>query len=303
MIDIDFDKYFKAGEIIKPEFDTIKNKLNRVIEKEFDDINQRNWEVSVHNFTTLRSFHPSLFTLPRMKRVLPPRNKDIPYTIEVLNFYEKWIPVAEDYKKLKLIVKKTTVKRAEVKKSKEIEFARKCHVDPLVQTLMQHHDAFIKGARRAAGEMYDENLAYLKENGGLEKVAPLPTFTEFNIKRTIMTTSGQRTITSYDKEGFERAKRKHEFYKDFIMTSRESYIEDNEEYAHEVFMSWIKKMAAKIKKIVIEADMNDNGDPWGNSVLKVTTEDGEHQVWHTKMIINRSKYAKLFHQFPTRRMK
>jgi hypothetical protein len=40
---------------------------------------------------------------------------------------------------------------------------------------------------------------------------------------------------------------------------------------------------------------------WDNSVVTVRTNYGE-QVWHTKVIWNRSVYGKSFNQWPTRRM-
>lgn len=49
---------------------------------------------------------------------------------------------------------------------------------------------------------------------------------------------------------------------------------------------------------MIEADMT--GNPWHGSTLHVTCVDGEKQSWNTQMIINQSKYQKLFNQFPSR---
>lgn len=43
------------------------------------------------------------------------------------------------------------------------------------------------------------------------------------------------------------------------------------------------------------------GNMWDNSVVTVRTNYGE-QVWHTKVIWNRSVYGKSFNQWPTRRM-
>ena len=60
-------------------------------------------------------------------------------------------------------------------------------------------------------------------------------------------------------------------------------------------------MITKIGKPVTNAKMA--GNIWTNAVLTVTTNDGEEQVWNTKMILNFSKYQKMFNQFPSRRKK
>lgn len=46
-----------------------------------------------------------------------------------------------------------------------------------------------------------------------------------------------------------------------------------------------------------------SGNIWTGTTLMVTTNDGEEQIWNTQMIINFSKYQKMFNQFPSRRKK
>jgi len=79
------------------------------------------------------------------------------------------------------------------------------------------------------------------------------------------------------------------------------YIEMNKQGAEDAYRNFMEKMIQKIGKPVVDAKMT--GNIWTNAVLTVNTDDGEEQVWHTQMILNFSKYQKMFNQFPSRRKK
>jgi hypothetical protein len=81
----------------------------------------------------------------------------------------------------------------------------------------------------------------------------------------------------------------------------EHYVKLNVQGAEDAYRGFMQKMIEKIGKPVIDAKMT--GSIWTNAVLTVTTDDGDQQVWSTKMIINFSKYNKMFNQFPSRRKK
>jgi hypothetical protein len=82
---------------------------------------------------------------------------------------------------------------------------------------------------------------------------------------------------------------------------KKKLMEDAAKNAHDSYMAWVAKIIDKIGKVVQSAEMH--GDPWTGSTLSVVTQDGEAQTWHTKMIVNSSKYGTLFNQFPSRRTK
>jgi hypothetical protein len=75
----------------------------------------------------------------------------------------------------------------------------------------------------------------------------------------------------------------------------------NKKGAEDAYRDFMEKMIQKIGKPVVDAKMT--GNIWTNAVLTVTTDDNEEQVWHTQMILNFSKYQKMFNQFPSRRKK
>lgn len=56
-----------------------------------------------------------------------------------------------------------------------------------------------------------------------------------------------------------------------------------------------------LSRMLEKAFEKEAGSPWIDSTITIKTNDNEVNVWHTKMIINQSKYGKLFNQFPTRK--
>lgn len=67
------------------------------------------------------------------------------------------------------------------------------------------------------------------------------------------------------------------------------------------FEAYVAKLNAKIGDKVLKAALT--GNPWFGSHLAVDTTTKGSQLWHTQMIVNRSKLGKLFNQFPTRLVK
>lgn len=66
------------------------------------------------------------------------------------------------------------------------------------------------------------------------------------------------------------------------------------------FDAYVYKLNEKINDATLKAELF--GDPWSGSTLKVTTKNKGDQIWTTKIIVNVSKYGKLFNQFPTRQV-
>lgn len=278
----EFKKYFKLGEILKPEFDNLKKQWNRVMEKEYRKINETILGgVTGSIYSDLYYFHPTVSNIKFMKKKMKNitgRNK---YEKDVIAFYERYAPVGEDFDRLSKIVKTTTRKREETKEREKEEFARSCYIDPLTKALMVHHDEYVRVAGEISEKQYDSRKKYLEENGGIDKVAPEPTY-------------------NISKFSYVYAKEKREFYSQFLRLSKSEFVRNAEESAHVDYRSWVVKMASKVGKNVVSANMK--GDPWESSTLVVVTDDGEKQVWNTRMIINHSKYGKVFHQFPSRRI-
>ena len=76
-------------------------------------------------------------------------------------------------------------------------------------------------------------------------------------------------------------------------------IEQAGKEAAQGFEAYIKKLESKVGKY---DSVDYFGDLFSFSVLKVT-KDGVSESWKTQMIMNVSKYGKLFNQYPTRKVK
>jgi hypothetical protein len=152
-------------------------------------------------------------------------------------------------------------------------------------------------ARKAAEEQYENCMVeFEKHDWDLDVVAPRPTAAvgrpryramaekrDFLSSLTVAKSSRESNIRSSSPE------------------KKKSLMEAAAKNAHDSYMAWVAKIIDKIGKVVQSAKMS--GNPWNGSTLSVVTQDGEEQTWHTKMIINASKYGTLFNQFPSRRIK
>lgn len=82
---------------------------------------------------------------------------------------------------------------------------------------------------------------------------------------------------------------------------KETYIQREIAASVASFDAFIHKLSTKILGEINTATLT--GYAWSHSDLYVECEDGTTEKWHTEIIINRSKFNKLFNQFPTRKQK
>ena len=97
-----------------------------------------------------------------------------------------------------------------------------------------------------------------------------------------------KTTTSFWDENIRKAS----------ATKKKAFVENAVKGASQSYDEYVGKMVLKIGKPVVSATFT--GDPWHGSTLTVVTNDGNKQVWDTKMILNYSKYGTMFNQFPSR---
>lgn len=249
--------------------------------------------------------HDSFASLNKAGRLLAklkdPKFKDV---ISAGNdVVKKWAPIAADLKDLKGKIVKATQKRAEAKaEAAKVLEKKKGDSKALIKIFDAHMKEYVAAAEKRAKEFIDDKLAILKKAGNdLNKVAPMP---------------NSRTMGASE---YKTAQAKRDLYrsitKSTVSVSRpgdpdirepnkamiDRYIEMNKKGAEEAYENFMHKMMQKIGKPVVDANMK--GNIWTNAILTVTTNDGEEQVWHTQMILNFSKYQKMFNQFPSRRKK
>ena len=302
----------KAGEILNPEYQDLGSQARRVFGTDTHHVNElilkhfhagdRTSELNDLYYSWPSDSFASLNKAAKLlAKVKDPKHKDVVTAgNEVI---KKWQPIAADLKDLKGKVVKVTQKRAEAKAAAEkVMSKKKADSKALIKIFESHMNEYIAMAEKRAKEFIDDKLAVLKKHDwDLNKVAPMP---------------NSRTMGSTE---YKSAQAKRDLYRSITKSTQsvsrpgdpdireprkemiDRYIEMNKKGAQEAYENFMHKMMQKIGKPVVDATMK--GNIWTNAILNVTTDDGEEQVWHTQMILNFSKYQKMFNQFPSRRKK
>ena len=305
-------KYKKAGEIMNQEYIELNSRARGIFSNDTrhvkelilkhihagnrtPELNDLYYDWPSDSFVSLNKAGRQLGKLkdPKFKDVVSAGNEVV----------KKWAPIAAELKELKGKIVKATQKRAEAKAAAEkVMTKKKADSKALIKIFETHMNEYVAMAEKRAKDFVDDKLAILKKAGwDLNKVAPPPN------SRTMSTTE------------YRSAQAKRDLYRSITKSTEYStrpgqpdirepnkvmidrYIEMNKKGAEEAYQNFMHKMMQKIGKPVVDAKMT--GNIWTNAVLTVTTDDGEEQVWHTQMILNFSKYQKMFNQFPSRRKK
>lgn len=206
-----------------------------------------------------------------------------PIFVAISNFYHKHIDKILEFQELKnLVLSSSEIKvREKIAKEKAVPKVIVVSKEKLVAVLSQYIDEFIERAGQAAADYHKATLAQIKRAGGIDAIAPKP----------------DRSRNGYPDH--TAAVNKRTFFEYMAKVKKQEYVEEAKKKAKEDYDAWIHKMTTKIDKPIKSATMK--GNPWVDSIIKITTTDGETHTWHTQMIINQSKFGKLFNQFPTRK--
>lgn len=176
-------------------------------------------------------------------------------------------------------------------------------LDPATRT---YRDQYVTRAIEIHVEILNNMRKTMAENGmDLNKVAPYP-------KTNIGRTAYQIALSLYHKYTavFEPVKtdgpssRIFDDKAPYIVVERagaeEKVRSDARHTANGLFEAFLYKMADKIGKLIVSAEMT--GRLWDGCNIKVVCTDGETQNWKTQCIMNRSIYNNFFNQWPTRRV-
>lgn len=301
----------KAGEILNPVYKDLYDQARRIFGRDTDHVR----EIILKHFHSgdktpeLNDLyydwpHDSFASLNKAGRGLA-KLKDAKFKDVITagnDVVKKWSPVAADLKDLKGKVVKTTQKRAEAKAEAEKVMAKKKgDSKALIKIFESHMNEYIAMAGKRAKDFVEDRLAVLKSNDwDLDKVAPAP---RSNMGREqYMSAQNKRQLyRSITKAVNDNPRRGEPMIVKPNQAMIDRYIEMNKRGAEDAYRDFMEKMIQKIGKPVVDAKMD--GNIWTNATLHVTTDDGEEQVWNTKMILNFSKYQKMFNQFPSRRKK
>ena len=302
----------KAGEILNPEYQDLVSQAKRIMRNSEPDIislvpnwrDDRNQDLMDLYYTSFDSFASHKKIEKLIAKVEKANNPNYKKVVAAVNQYLKdWKGIGEDIALLKGKVVKVSQKRAEAKAAAaKVLSKKKADSSALIKIFESHMNEYIAMAEKRAKDFVNDKLEVLKKHGyDLNKVAPSP---------------NSRTMGSSE---YKTAQAKRDLYRSITKSTASTlrpgepdireprkemidrYIEMNKKGAEEAYENFMHKMMQKIGKPVVDANMK--GNIWTNAILTVTTNDGEEQVWHTQMILNFSKYQKMFNQFPSRRKK
>lgn len=309
--------YKKAGEIMNPVYQDLGSQARRVFGKETEigrnmilkvmhaddgaqnhdeDINDLYFAWPHDSFQGLGKFEKILLKVEKANR--PNMGPVIQAGKDVV---ANWKPVAEDIKALKDKVVKMTTKHAQAREVAAKDMSTKfADSSSLIKVLESHLGEYKAAAHQRAVEFIKSKLDFLmKHDWDLNKAVPRHTgHYGADYKMTESQRSLYRSITR-TKSASVRVGEPDIREPDQHMIDR--YVRVSVEGAENSYREFMHKMITKIGKPVVDAKMI--GNIWTNAVLTVTTNDGEEQVWNTKMILNFSKYQTMFNQFPSRRKK
>lgn len=292
--------YLDAGEILNPEFIKLKREVDSNVERAaeigFDAVrdNEKLREIGLGEiFWDVPNDLSGVSSLKnKLKKYAGIQHPALTF---LQKFYDDNVELVNQMKELKTKVVSVAKKREEIKVAKD-EVTQKQFKDSssLVEVLMKDIEDFVAQAEKRGMDHYENIVKRLESfDMNLDEMAPRP-----NIKmsggRYKAAENYRAFINSLFDVDVEPILKKS-------ITKRNRYINLIKEQARADYMAWISKMIEKIGKPVVSATAT--GNPWRDSRLLVNTNDGEEQIWHTQMIINTSKFGKLFNQFPSTRKK
>lgn len=301
-------KHKKAGEILNPEYQDLGGQARRVFAGDTRHVQ----ELVLKHFREgdktpeLNDFYyswpsDSFASLNKSAKLLAkikgPQYKDV---ITAGNQVVKtWAPIAADLKELKGKVVKVTQKRAEAKAVAATEMGKKfSDSSSLIKIFESHLQEYKDMAETRAKQFVQDRLDFLKKHDwDLDKAVPrTKSYNDYK------TTEQKRSLLSSLTKSKHASRRVGEpDIREPDQAKIDHYVKLNVQGAEDAYRSFMQKMIEKIGKPVVDAKMT--GNIWTNATLTVTTDDGDQQVWNTKMILNFSKYQKMFNQFPSRRKK
>lgn len=305
ILEKEIERHMAAGEIDPPTYATLKYHVDHAIESTANVIREEHLYGSGDKFYKLGDDHLANLShaiphaarevLFMQKKLAKVKLKTQPLYLDCVAYFERYKGIAQRLLDLKEKIVSTKARRAnKVAAAEQLRVQKFKEYATLVAVLQTHMAAYMDRAGELAGTMFDKWMTELENHGwDVDKAAPKPT-KETDWKKYERAMERRSTFIAWtdaaDKQGIIRK----------LSTKRRAeHVARARDAARGSYMAWIYKMIQKIGRPVAAAEMV--GDPWFGSLLRVTTNDGALQVWHTKMIVNYSKYMRMFNQFPSRR--
>lgn len=309
-------EYHEAGEILNPEYQELVYQAKklfkqyiRVHENFIDSVVMPLRDEDLFDLRWLWHWGESLTDVNKMAKLLPKiekKNLNVSGMDKVIalskQYVADWKPIADDIKSLKDKAVKVTTKRAEAKATAAKAMEKKFkNSSTLIKLLESHLDEYKQMARKRAEEFVKDKMNELKKYGwDLNLAAPVPKMRDgreayqIAVQKQSLLSALTSPTESVISPGAPRIRKPNP-------AAAAKYVNDAVKGAEDSYRAFMQKMIEKIGKPVAKAKMS--GNIWTDATITVTTDDGEDQVWSTRMILNFSKYQRMFNQFPSRRKK
>jgi hypothetical protein len=293
------------GEIAKADWITWKEAVGRLCDATRESIRDAHVNGRYTSFSEEMQYFDDGYgtqgikSWPKKIAKLSAEGKQHPWILAMQDAYPDLMKYISLTDALKPMIVTRTAQRAVAKEKQAVELKKQfSDSSTLVNLLSQHKEEYANTAVTRANEHYEWIMSRLAEHDfDLDRAAPKPTshmprekylrMQEYRYMLMGMTTPVGAGVQAVMRQPSQEKK--------------DAYAAECKSNAIASYEAWVAKIIQKIGKPVVKATMN--GNPWNGSTIAVTCNDGEEQVWHTQMIINRSVYNKLFNQFPTRRQK
>lgn len=310
---LEIDDYISKGEILNPEFVRLTNKINRFVDKQYQQFKiqfrgqfQHYYDAGNVEITDiLWSFVSSVNDIKNLSKKLDRVKKE--RDNEVFKKYSEFVApfksLIEKYEVLKKLVVKVTTKREQAKAEKQIVLQKQFRdSSTLIAVLNMHIEEYKKVAGEKAEEQYQRRKNVLEAHDwNLDSIATRPNGNMGRSEYQMNSAIRSSYLSLFERVHTSSPRMKDPVILKYSATLHKKFIDDSIKGAEASYHAWVAKMIQKIGKPVVDAKMT--GNPWTRSVLTVTCNDGETQVWNNQMIINFSKYGLMFNQFPSRRAK
>ena len=281
-----------AGAIVKVRFAEVRERLGRMVDSSSSFVrdvyflnlpHEKRTELMNDIYYALpANMHELIAFTKRMNKIEESTGEEGAMIAAAKAMIAKYVPFAADVATLKPLVVTAAKVRAEKKEVEQAAVQKVLNENGELLALLNSYRAeFVAVNEKMAGEQYDTCIEAIRNAGGLDNIAPEPS---------------RKTMNRYE---YVYALNRRNWYGYILKTSRQDHVASAAKQAEMSFDSWVAKMVQKIGEVTVSAAMA--GSPWTGAKLTVTTKSGEKQVWTTQMIVNQSKYGKLFNQFPSRR--
>lgn len=176
-------------------------------------------------------------------------------------------------------------------------------MNPIEAAVMPLKSDAIKRAEAEAQNRIDIILDELAQNGwDLNLAAPRGSSLRDPAKTYFMKNAKHHLFESVTDRAPSKTYEPHP--KNIRMKSEKNgqrFIDQAKKDAAVQYDEFVKKLTLKIGPVV--SATLEGSHVWSHSILTVTKEDGTVEHWKTQMIVNVSKHGKMFHQWPTRKVK